>query len=90
MSDLHDSNSGISRRGAIKGGLAAAVAATLPGALPALAAQGTGPIRIGSTLALTGPLAATGMSTRSSATSTSSRSTSAAACSAAGGVGLQG
>lgn len=60
MSDLHDSNSGISRRGAIKGGLAAAAAATLPGALPALA-QGTGPIRIGSTLALTGPLAQTGI-----------------------------
>lgn len=60
MTERFVSKSGVSRRGALKGGLAAAASTTLAGALPALA-QGTGPIRIGSTLALTGPLAQTGI-----------------------------
>ena len=56
MSDLHNSAAKLSRRNALQGGLALAAAS----ALPAIA-QGTGPIRIGSTLALTGPLAQTGI-----------------------------
>ncbi len=62
MSDRQKSNSisSLSRRSALKGGLAMAAATSLPSAFPALA-QGAGPIRIGSTLALTGPLAQTGI-----------------------------
>lgn len=56
MSHREISKTGVSRRGALAGGLATAAAASLPAL-----AQGTGPIRIGSTLALTGPLAQTGI-----------------------------
>ena len=56
---MSDQQNSVSRRRAIQGGIAAAAAATLP-SMEALA-QGTGPIRIGSTLALTGPLAQTGV-----------------------------
>lgn len=58
MTGQDDRQSGVSRRSALKGGLALA-AATLPGA--GAFAQGAKPIRIGSTLALTGPLAQTGL-----------------------------
>ncbi len=56
MSDQSNTTASLSRRNALQGGLALAAAS----ALPAIA-QGTGPIRIGSTLALTGPLAQTGI-----------------------------
>lgn len=58
MKVLDQSPFGVSRRRALQGGLAVAAAAAWPSAV---SAQGSGPIRIGGTLALTGPLAQTGI-----------------------------